>query len=853
MRQYSPDRQPPDDPQHESREHEQTACPPAGCEGRQAYLMRFPRLVLVVGSGNSDAEIRHAQLYQGSRSFGKAVCVLVRRGRPHRRRTEQAFLACYRYQGRTPSRSSPLQFIDPANGSESANMPIAKMSMRRLLRLLSVFGKERGTDEDPNAVEPPAPRRGVVESLDGPVVTGWAVADDRPGQAVGLEILISGTVVGETATSKTRPDLRASLGRTLAVGFKVALNALALPPELANGNAASLALEVRFRNTHEKLLSRVDAIPIETFRDWVLQRELAANRTPARRQAMVSALVSATPTPFDVDTVRLIAFYLPQFHPIPENDEWWGNGFTEWSNVTRAKPLFRGHDQPHFPADLGYYDLRVPEVRHRQIALAREHGLHGFCFYYYWFDGRRLLERPLDDYVGDPDADFPFCVCWANENWSRRWDGSESEVLIGQRHDIGSDQRLIRDLMPLLTDPRYIRVDGAPLVLVYRPGLLVDPRNTLDQWRQICREEGVGEIHLAMVESFGDEDPTHYGFDSSVQFPPHGVDTPPVEVKGLPSAFSGHIADYRDVVAKELDEPPRPYPRFRGVMTGWDNTARRGDRATIFINSSPGLYETWLRSVIAATQRDNPPGRRYVFINAWNEWAEGAHLEPDTRHGRGYLQATRRAIARQSDWPSLIEEARLLARHEAALEPVLSQLEETLRGHEQSLDLLRSGRVRLVGSKAAVNRFRLEPPEANETTVHLRKGIGFVETVGDLRHLDGLALTACEPLELRGWWFVPGQTYAVMTPRFLALNPSDGGAPYYVPVPDLPKNALRVDVVEAYPQEPRAITENSGFAGSFSLEGVRPGLYQLFGVVSSQADVVTYWTPFKGTLEVLAP
>jgi glycosyltransferase involved in cell wall biosynthesis len=342
---------------------------------------------------------------------------------------------------------------------------------------------------------------------------------------------------------------------------------------------------------------------------------------------------------------KLIAFYLPQFHPIPENDEWWGKGFTEWRNVTRAKPLYRGHYQPHLPADLGFYDLRVPEVREQQAALAKQYGIYGFCYYYYWFNGRKLLERPLEEVVALGKPDLPFCICWANENWSRRWDGSEHEILIAQEHTRETDEQFILDVLPILKDPRYIRVSGRPMLIVYRVDLLPRAVETASIWRSIAATNGIPDLHLCAVQSFGITDPRPFGFDAAVEFPPLGLMIGDVEnqVTGVPLQFSGAILDYREAAKWALSTPVQDYPWHRGIMVAWDNSPRRGNRGYFFRHTSPDSYYNWLNALVRDS-RTREGASEFIFINAWNEWAEGAHLEPDLKYGHGYLEATRRAL-----------------------------------------------------------------------------------------------------------------------------------------------------------------------------------------------------------------
>jgi len=345
--------------------------------------------------------------------------------------------------------------------------------------------------------------------------------------------------------------------------------------------------------------------------------------------------------------IKLIAFYLPQFHPIPENDEWWGKGFTEWSNVTRAVPQFIGHYQPKLPGELGFYDLRVKEVQKRQVELAKQYGLHGFCFHFYWFGGKRLLEMPLEQYLADPEMDFPFCINWANESWSRRWAGTEEDILIGQIHSPEDDLAFIEHVSNYMRDDRYIRIDSKPLLMVYRPVLLPEPAKTAERWRQWCRDNGIGEIYLTLTHSFEHMDPRDIGFDAAVEFAPntfplkdvaHGFDI-------VNSKFEGRIFDYNSAIDLARDYIKPPYVKFRSLCPAWDNDARRPGRGNTLANSTPDAYKEWLRLLCDYTTENNTEDKRLVFLNAWNEWAEGAYLEPDRKYGYSYLDATAEALS----------------------------------------------------------------------------------------------------------------------------------------------------------------------------------------------------------------
>jgi lipopolysaccharide biosynthesis protein len=363
--------------------------------------------------------------------------------------------------------------------------------------------------------------------------------------------------------------------------------------------------------------------------------------------------------------VRAVAFHLPQFHPIPENDEWWGKGFTEWHSVVKAKPHFRGHYQPHLPSDLGFYDLRLPEVRAAQAELAASYGIHGFCYYHYWFNGREVLERPVNEICKSGEPKFPFCLCWANENWTRQWDGLKSDVLLEQKYSPADDLAHIRSLIPIFLDRRYIRIFDRPLFLIYRAKQLPEPEKTADIWRKEAERVGLKGLYLVRVESFVDEhgDPRSIGFDSSLEFQPRWSQLWNLRIyrrkwwhrRGLgtaePGLMDNCVFDYERYVENALAAEAPRYLQIPCVFPGWDNSPRRKQGAQIFVNSTPEVYERWLRAVvnrrkarIVCPEPTEITEESLLFINAWNEWAEGCHLEPCQRWGRKYLEATRRAL-----------------------------------------------------------------------------------------------------------------------------------------------------------------------------------------------------------------
>ncbi|GGC67714.1 glycoside hydrolase family 99-like domain-containing protein [Chelatococcus reniformis] len=348
---------------------------------------------------------------------------------------------------------------------------------------------------------------------------------------------------------------------------------------------------------------------------------------------------------------KVVAFYLPQYHAIPENDAWWGTGFTEWRNIPRGVPRFAGHYQPRIPRDLGFYDLTDPGIMRRQVALAKRAGIHGFCFYYYNFDGKRLLERPVDAYLDDPTLDFPFCLIWANENWTRRWDGMEQEVLLRQGYDPAQARAFVADVARHMADPRYMRCDGRPLLFLYRSDIVPNCAENVKLWRRWFREDHGLDPIIAMAQTFNNNDPRPYGFDGALEFPPHklslDIELINATVDVLDDDFEGQVRTYDDFVsASARAGGGREYPLIKTALPGWDNDARRqGKGGGIIHESSPQKFGAWVETLLKHAQAQPFFGEPLVFVNAWNEWGEGAYLEPDVHYGYAYLNALAQAVA----------------------------------------------------------------------------------------------------------------------------------------------------------------------------------------------------------------
>ena len=346
---------------------------------------------------------------------------------------------------------------------------------------------------------------------------------------------------------------------------------------------------------------------------------------------------------------KVIAYYLPQYYPFEENNRWWGTGFTEWRNVARGRPRFRGHYQPHLPRDLGYYDLRNKDVIAQQIEMAQKAGLFGFCFYYYWFERQRLLDQPVELFLSSPELQMPFCLMWANENWTRTWDGCETDVLMEQRYEPDADEALVADWARHFADPRYIRIDGKPLFFVYRANIIPKAKKRIKHWRKLLKKNHDIEVHFFLAQSFNQRDPADYGLDGAVEFPPHKLS------EGLPRlneqldindpSFTGNCYAYDGLIANGLHQEELDYDLIKCVVPTWDNEARRPNNGSTFVGSTPEKFKTWMQGALDYSRRRPVLGNQsFVFVNAWNEWAEGAHLEPDIYHGSAYLNRVSEAL-----------------------------------------------------------------------------------------------------------------------------------------------------------------------------------------------------------------
>ena len=678
--------------------------------------------------------------------------------------------------------------------------------------------------------------RGVIDRFEFPTIVGWAARLIPSDDPVTLQLHLGDVHIRDFEATIAREDVAKLIPGAETSGFNLQIGSSDAEAFFSRSRRKSWK-DVPLRIVYQDpkggppieiaVPPRIDPkVPVADLKGRIrkkpekdavakTKRRAADHRQAAQTLAShVADAVAAQGEP----AVRAIAFYLPQFHPFPENDAWWGKGFTEWSNVSSARPSFPDHNQPAIPADLGYYDLRLDEVREAQAAMAREYGIEGFCYYYYWFSGRPLMDLPINRLLSSGKPDFPFCLCWANESWSRRWDGQEVEKLIGQEHQLELDKAFIDDILPFLKDPRYIRVGGRPLIVVYRPDILDQPRALLEHWREVARREGVGELMICGAETFQAGEPGGYGFDAAVEFPPHRTQAGRVEkdIADLSPAFTGRAYSYRGLIDWDLTREPPSYKRFRTVFPGWDNTPRRGLDGHFFYGSTPELFESWLAGVVEEVRGRFAGDERLVFINAWNEWAEGAHLEPDRRWGRAYLEAVRRVLFRGSGIEVLLDKLQRRLGSDDGAHETLALLRTRLTTLERANAFLatRLRDAREANPIAPVLEGRLLLAGSKVKQTPLPFGIDCTDLAGDDRHPVRANI---ETMAFYGWAWRRGEP---AWQEYLALwSEAEKKVVYAIPIR---QRVARPDVAQTFPG-----AEKSGFKVSFSLRGVAPGEYRI--------------------------
>lgn len=359
-----------------------------------------------------------------------------------------------------------------------------------------------------------------------------------------------------------------------------------------------------------------------------------------------------SPIELQENDTKVIAWYLPQFHRIDVNDYYYGRGFTEWTNTSKAIPMFTGHYQPHIPYDVGYYDLNNPEVFIRQIELAKHYGIYGFSFYYYWFSGKRIMEKPLEYFLKHSELDIKYCITWANENWTSVWDGGNNDLIFEQTLQHGDAEKFIDSLLPYFEDKRYMRINGKLPLIIYRPTVWDKDcvKRLFQSFRDELQKRGINDLYIMVCNARGfDEKVEDWGADALVEFPPHKIEplTSITKINGyLNPYFVGHIRNTNEFIReKKYLYEHKCGKYFRGAMPSWDNTARKANNgAVIYTGLTPDTFQQWMSDIIFESKKIHSKGEDIVFVNAWNEWAEGAHLEPDMKYGYANLHAIKTAI-----------------------------------------------------------------------------------------------------------------------------------------------------------------------------------------------------------------
>lgn len=384
--------------------------------------------------------------------------------------------------------------------------------------------------------------------------------------------------------------------------------------------------------------------------NWILE-----NNINTKKEYMLEIKESVNIN--NIDT-KLIAFYLPQFYENEVNNKYFGKGFMEWYNVTKAIPQFTGHYQPHLPIDVGFYNLSHDDIMYRQIELAKKYGIYGFCFYYYWFSGERLLEKPLDNFLNNKDLNMPFCLFWANETWTNLWgDGNERKIIKEQKLRDDDDEKFVTDILKYFNDQRYIKIDNKPLLIIYRSQIFKFERfqKFIKHLRTEVKNAGYKDVNILLTDAdIGSiTNMAQYNIDGIVEFThrdiSHNAPNLDMHDKFLNPNFKGCIYDIEKALNKKYHLISHNYEIYKSITCGWDNTPRKAYSGAMIFHMNPSIYKKWMKDIIMWTKNNRKPEEQFVFIDSWNEWAEGAHLEPDQHYGYAYLQATKEALEETVD------------------------------------------------------------------------------------------------------------------------------------------------------------------------------------------------------------
>ncbi len=534
----------------------------------------------------------------------------------------------------------------PTNGLKKIPGTHATRRIGQKLGLIS----SNAQDDEQDLFHIDEPSHSVIRSND-LIISGWYLAA-YPSAVEGIRAKLNNKIIPLELNTQ-RPDVAENFP-----DVEGAINS-GFYKRMPYEDSGLLTIEINkgggFQPFYTTNLEQDDEMLVDMIHNPELPNRYAdhLNLLEARKQYFYEPESTSNFT-LDKKDPRLIAFYLPQFHPISENDKAWGKGFTEWHNVTTAAPRFVGHQQPFLPQDLGFYDLRLDTVLEQQIAMAKKYGIYGFSFYYYWFSGKKLLEQPLDSFLQHKEWDFNFSICWANENWTKRWDGRDDQIIVAQKYHEDDPINFIKDIEHILIDPRYIRENGKPVLMVYRIMNLKDPARYAKVWRKYMRKKHDLELYLIAVLSTDLEDPRDYGFDIALDFVPS---TTHVKEKGLGADwhlrnqlldinYKGEAGDYRRMVLSKDIYPYFKFPTIKCIMPSWDNEARKKGGGFTEGLTSPDLYAHWLSRILESEANSRPDP--LIFINAWNEWAEGTVLEPSMHLGHAVLNRTAEVLAKHS-------------------------------------------------------------------------------------------------------------------------------------------------------------------------------------------------------------